>query len=289
MNPIGAHWSGRLFDTLNAVLLILVALVTFYPLWHEVSLSLSSMEEAMRGGAFWWPRDFTISAYQTVLGSEYIWVAYGNSIFTTVVGTLLTVLMTAALAYPLTKGEMPAQRIILLLILFTMLFSGGMIPTYLLVKSLGLINSLWSLILPTAVSAFNVIIMISFFRTLPLELEDSAMIDGANPIRIFASIVLPLSKPVLATVALWEAVGIWNNYLQALIYLNDKSKYTLPLLLRDVINGQVTARMTGELTGASVDSVVAATIIVAMVPILCVYPFLQKYFVKGVMIGSVKS
>ncbi|MFH5181247.1 carbohydrate ABC transporter permease [Paenibacillus sp. TAB 01] len=289
MNPIGAHWSGRLFDTLNAVLLILVALVTFYPLWHEVSLSLSSMEEAMRGGAFWWPRDFTISAYQTVLGSEYIWVAYGNSIFTTVVGTLLTVLMTAALAYPLTKGEMPAQRIILLLILFTMLFSGGMIPTYLLVKSLGLINSLWSLILPTAVSAFNVIIMISFFRTLPLELEDSAMIDGANPLRIFASIVLPLSKPVLATVALWEAVGIWNNYLQALIYLNDKSKYTLPLLLRDVINGQVTARMTGELTGASVDSVVAATIIVAMVPILCVYPFLQKYFVKGVMIGSVKS
>ncbi|WP_240763074.1 carbohydrate ABC transporter permease [Paenibacillus thalictri] len=280
---------NRWFDGVNTVFLLLVAVITFYPLWHELSLSFSSMEEAMKGGAFLWPRAFTTAAYHTVLGSDYIWVAYRNSVFSTVAGTLIGVLLTAMTAYPLTKQEMPAKNVILFLVLFTMLFSGGMIPTYLLVKQLGLINSLWSLILPTAISAFNVIIMLSFFRTLPAELEDSAMIDGANPLRIFFGIVMPLSKPVLATVALWEAVGIWNNYLNAVIYLNDKSKYTLPLLLRDVINGQITARMTGELTGSSVDSVVAATIIVAVVPVLCVYPYLQKYFVKGVMIGSVKS
>ncbi|MDF2959112.1 MAG: transporter permease [Paenibacillus sp.] len=282
-------FKGGVFDVFNLMFLFFVALITLYPLWHELSLSFSSMEEAMKGGAFFWPRAFTWEAYRTVLGSSYIWVAYGNSAFTMVVGTVVAVLLTAMMSYPLTKGEMPAQKWIMMLVLFTMLFSGGMIPTYLLVKELGLINSLWSLILPTAISAFNIIIIMSFMRTLPSELEDSAMIDGANPVRIFFSIVIPLSKPVLATVSLWEAVNLWNNYLQALIYLTDKSKYTLPLMLRDVINGQVTAQMTGELTGSSVDSVVAATIIVALVPILCIYPFLQKYFVKGTMIGSVKS
>lgn len=280
---------GGVFDVINLTFLTFVALITVYPLWHELSLSLSSMEEAMRGGAFFWPRSFTLEAYTTVLQTEYIWTAYGNSIFTMTVGTIVGVLLTAMMSYPLTKGEMPAQKWIMMLVLFTMLFSGGMIPIYLLVKELGLINSLWSLIWPTAISAFNIIIIMSFLRTLPSELEDSAMIDGANPVRIFFSIVIPLSKPVLATVALWEAVNLWNNYLQALIYLTDKSKYTLPLMLRDVINGQATARMTGELTGTSVDSVIAATIIVALVPILCIYPFLQKYFVKGAMLGSVKS
>ncbi|MFD0682085.1 MULTISPECIES: carbohydrate ABC transporter permease [unclassified Paenibacillus] len=280
---------GGIFDVFNLVFLTFVALIMLYPLWHELALSLSSMEEAMRGGAFFWPRSFTLDAYRMVLGNDYIWVAYGNSIFIMVVGTIVGVLLTAMMSYPLTKEEMPIQKWILVLVLFTMLFSGGMIPTYILVKELGLINSLWSLILPTAISAFNIIIIMSFLRTLPVELEDSAMIDGANPVRIFFSIVLPLSKPVLATVSLWEAVNLWNNYLQALIYLTDKSKYTLPLMLRDVINGQVTARMTGELTGSSVDSVVAATIIVALIPILCIYPFLQKHFVKGAMLGSVKS
>lgn len=285
MNSIG----GKIFDACNAGFLIFVAVITLYPMWHELMLSLSSMEESMRGGAFLWPRDFTLTAYRSVLGSSYIWVAFANSTITTVAGTAIGVLLTAMTAWPLTKREMPAQNAIAFLVLFTMLFSGGIIPTYILVKSLGLINSLWSLILPTAISAFNVIVMMSFFKGLPVELEDSAMIDGANPIRTFFAIIMPLSKPVLATIALWEAVGIWNNYMQALMYLNDKSKYTLPLMLRDVINGQVTAQMTGELTGSSVESVVAATIIVALVPIVCVYPFLQKYFVKGVMIGSIKS
>jgi ABC-type glycerol-3-phosphate transport system permease component len=170
-----------------------------------------------------------------------------------------------------------------------MLFGGGIIPTYLLVKNLGLINSLWSLIVPTAISAYNVIVMRSFFVGIPAELEESAMIDGANPLRIFFTLILPLSTPVLATIALWDAVGIWNNFLQALIYLNDRDKFTLPIMLQQIIIGQQQNMNEGINSDTSTDSVIAATIILTILPILCVYPFLQKHFVKGVMIGAVKS
>ncbi|WP_409341881.1 carbohydrate ABC transporter permease [Paenibacillus sp. MBLB4367] len=280
---------SRLFQWTNGALLLAFTMLTLYPMWHEMSLSFSSMEEAMRGGFFWWPREFTAGAYKAVLSSNYIWTAYGNTIFITLIGTVISTLVTASTAYPLIKNEMPGKNAVTFLILFTMLFGGGLIPTYLLVKGLGLINSLWALILPGAVSAFNVFVMRSFFVSLPAELEESAMIDGANPIYIFYRIILPLSMPVLSTIALWEAVARWNNFFAAVIYLNDKTKYTLPVMLRDVISGQELARLTGEVTTSSTDSVIAATVIVSAIPILCVYPFLQKYFVKGVMIGAVKS
>lgn len=285
MSPKG----GNLFSVFNIIFLSALTLVTLYPMWREAAVSFSGMEEAMKGGLFLWPRDFTTDAYVNILHSRYLWLAYGNSLFITLVGTLIGVLLTAATAFPLIKQDLPGKKMFVLLILFTMLFSGGIIPTYLLVKNVGLINSLWSLILPTAISAYNVIVMMSFFRTLPRELDESATMDGAHAIRIFASVILPLSKPVLATIALWEAVGYWNNYLQALFYLNDKSKYVLPVLLRDIINGQTIAQMTGESTGSSTESVIAATTIMAVLPILIVYPFLQKYFVQGTLIGSVKA
>lgn len=285
MSPKG----GNLFSIFNIIFLSVLTLVTLYPMWREVAVSFSGMEEAMKGGLFLWPKDFTTDAYVNILHSRYLWLAYGNSLFITLVGTLIGVFLTAATAFPLIKQDLPGKKVFVLLILFTMLFSGGIIPTYLLVKSVGLINSLWSLILPTAISAYNVIVMMSFFRTLPRELDESATMDGAHAIRIFGSVILPLSKPVLATIALWEAVGYWNNYLQALYYLNDKSKYVLPVLLRDIINGQTIAQMTGESTGSSTESVIAATTIMAVLPILIVYPFLQKYFVQGTLIGSVKA
>ncbi|MEK8130404.1 carbohydrate ABC transporter permease [Paenibacillus filicis] len=280
---------GNLFSIFNYIGLSALSLITLYPMWREAAVSFSGMEEAMKGGLFLWPRDFTADAYINILHSRYLWLAYGNSLFVTLVGTFIGVLLTAATAFPLIKADLPGKKSFVLLILFTMLFNGGIIPTYLLVKSIGLINSLWSLILPTAISAYNVIIMMSFFRTLPRELDESATMDGANAIRIFTSVILPLSKPVLATIALWEAVGYWNNYLQALYYLNDKSKYVLTVLLRDIINGQIVAQMTGESTGSSTESVIAATTIMAVLPILVVYPFLQKYFVQGTLIGSVKA
>lgn len=289
VNTIKKTISEKIFDVFNTVLLVLVAAATLYPIWHEICLSFSSLEEAMRGGIFLWPRNFTAAAYNSVLGSDYIWLAYGNTIFVTIVGTALSVLLTAMTAYPLAKKDLPGKNAIVSFVLFTMLFSGGMIPTYLLVKELGLINSLWALIIPGVVSAYNTFIMRNFFSTIPAELEESAFMDGANPIRIFFSIILPLSTPVLATIALWVAVGKWNDFFNALIYLNERSKYTLSLLLREIINGQEIARMTGEITESSTESVVGATIVVAVVPILCVYPFLQKYFVKGVLIGSIKG
>lgn len=279
----------RVFSVGNHAFLIFAALITLYPMWRELSISFSSMEEAMKGGVFLWPRGLTTDAYQFVLESEYIWTAYRNSIFITVAGTLIAVLFTATTSYPLIKSGLPVRKALLYGILFTLLFNGGIIPTYLLVKGIGLLDSLWSLILPNAISAYNVIVMMSFFRTIPLELEESAMMDGANPIRVFFQIILPLSKPVLATIAIWEAVGFWNNYLQAIFYLNDKSNYILPVLLKDIIEGQELAQMTGEITGSSTDSVIAATIMLSIIPIVCVYPFLQKYFVQGTLIGSVKG
>ncbi|MEF2246678.1 MULTISPECIES: carbohydrate ABC transporter permease [unclassified Paenibacillus] len=283
------HYLSRLFDYSNGLILILLSAITLYPLWHEISLSLSSKTEALQGGFFFWPRSFTFQAYTSVLSSDYIWTAYGNTIFITVAGTLLSLLVTSSMAYPLAKRTLPWKKLWLTVILFTMIFSGGMIPVYLIVKQLHLLNTLWALIIPNLASAFNIIIVINFIRGIPEEIEESAMIDGANPIRIYFSIIVPLCKPVLATLALWIAVGLWNNFFQALIYLNDKSLTTLPLLIRQIIAGQQLAEETGQLSDSSTESVIAATIILSIIPIIAVYPFLQKYFVKGVMLGSVKS
>jgi putative aldouronate transport system permease protein len=277
------------FPAVNSVFLILLAIITLYPFWHEVSLSFSSAEEATAGGFFFWPRQFTTLAYQVLLKSNFIWTAYANSTFITVVGSIFSTVLTASTAYPLIKRGMPGRNAVTFLILFTMLFSGGIIPSYLLVKELGLINSLWALIIPGAITAYNVLIMQSFFMSLPSELEESATIDGANAIHIFVRIILPLSMPVLATVLLWEAVGQWNNFFQALIYLNERDKYTLPVLLRDIINGQQMAERSGVFSQTTTESVIAATVVLTLIPILCVYPFLQKHFAKGVMIGAVKS
>lgn len=279
----------KIFDKFNIILLLAIAMLTLYPLWREISLSLSSMTEAMKGGAFLYPKEFTLSAYKSVFSGDYLWLAYKNTIFTTVVGTSLSVLFTSMIAYSLSKSNLPGKKIILTLVIFTMLFSGGLIPTYLVVKNLHLINSLWSLVLIDMITAYNTFIMLSFFRSIPKEIEESAFIDGANPIVTFFYIVLPLSKPVLATIALWVGVALWNNFFNAMIYLNDTSKFTLQLLLRNIISGQEMMKMTGEIVNSSTESVIGATIVLSILPIICVYPFLQKYFVTGVMIGSVKG
>lgn len=284
-----SSFGNRMFNTLNAVFLSLLGLATIYPLWREISRSLSSGDAVMRGGMFLWPVDFRLDAYHIIIKSDYLWTAYGNSLFITIVGTVLALLLTSSTAYPLAKRTLPLKKLFMLIVLFTMIFSGGLIPTYLVMKDLHLINSLWAIIVLNLISAFNVIVMLSFIRTIPEELEESAMIDGANPIRIFFTIILPLCKPVLATLALWMAVSLWNNFFQSFIYLNDKAHMTLPVLLRQIIAGQVDAEAMGELNAASSDSVIAATIVVSLIPILMVYPFLQRFFVKGAMIGSVKG
>ncbi|MCS7460889.1 carbohydrate ABC transporter permease [Paenibacillus doosanensis] len=281
--------ASRLFDSGNAAFLSLLSVISIYPLWREISLSLSSRDEAMRGGLFLWPREFTWSAYSHIMDSGFIGLAYTNTIFITAVGTALHLLVTSSAAYALAKRTLPWKNAFLLLIVFTMIFSGGLIPTYMAVKQLGLVNSLWAIIALNLSSGFNLIIMLNFIRAIPEEMEESAMIDGANPIRIYASIILPLCKPVLATLALWVAVSLWNNFFQAIIYLNDQSLTTLPLLLRQIVAGQEIAQQLGQLDDTTTESVIAATIVVSILPIVAVYPFLQRYFTKGVMLGSVKS
>lgn len=279
----------KAFGFVNIVILALVSFVMLYPLWHVMSVSFSAQSEVLKGGLFWLPRQFTGDAYMKIFSSDFIWTAYRNSIVVTLVGTLLSVFITATTAYPLTQEKMPMQKLVSMLILFTMIFNGGIIPFYLVVKMTGLLNTLWALMIPSLLSAFNVFLMLSFFRSLPAELEESAKIDGANTLRIFFVIVLPLSKPILATIALFEGVGLWNNFFHPLIFLSDKDLYTLPLLLKDIIAGQAYAEMSGEYADTATESVISATIIATLVPILLTYPFLQKYFAKGVMLGSIKS
>jgi putative aldouronate transport system permease protein len=287
--PISNSPASKLFNTANTLFLSLLSLVTFYPLWREIAISLSSKEEAVRGGLFFWPREFTWSAYVHILATDYVWSAYANSIFITVVGTLGSLLFTSTTAYPLVKKALPWRKLFTLFVLFTMIFNGGLIPTYLVVRQLHLVNTIWALIVLNLINAFNVVIMMSFMRTLPDELEESATMDGANPIRIFFQIILPLCKPVLATLALWTAVGLWNNFYQAFIYLNDQALNTLPLVLRLIIVGQEQAAQLGQANDAATESIIAATILVSLIPILIVYPFLQKYFIKGALLGSVKT
>lgn len=278
-----------LFDIVNIALLIIISLVMLYPFWHELCLSLSSSAQATRGGIFLAPREFSTAAYVQVMKNPFIWTTYANSIFCAVVTTFAGVLFTAMLAYGLSKHRLPGNKVLSFLVVFCMIFQGGMIPTYLTVKSLNLIDTLWALILLAIVTPYNTIIMKNFFSSMPNDLEEAASIDGAGPLRIFFQIMLPLAKAVLATVGLWLAVASWNNFQGPLIYINSRSNLTLPLYIRQVIDGQLIARTTGEVSKSAVESVVGATIIVSLVPILCVYPFLQKYFVKGVMIGSVKG
>lgn len=252
------------------------------------------MEATARGGIFLWPQGFNLDTYVQVFKDPSLWTGYLTTVLVTISGTFLGTLFTATTAYPLSKKDLPFGKTMLLLVLFTMLFSGGMIPGYLLIKGLGLIDNRWSLVLPGLISAYNVIIMKSFFMTIPESLEESAKIDGATEVTIFWKIVLPLSKATIATIALFTAVGYWNDYFSSVLYINTKSRWALQAVLRYMLTNTNQAMQAAGVTVAAATNVTAATIksasvVIATVPILCVYPFVQKYFVKGVMIGGVKG
>lgn len=282
------------FSIFNYVFFIGLCIIMLYPFWHVIMMSLSSVEATAKGGVFLWPKGFNIDTYTQVFKDPSIWSGYMTTILVTVVGTVLGTLFTATTAYPLSKKDLPFAKMLLLLVLFTMLFSGGMIPGYLLMKNLHLIDNRLSLILPGLISAYNVIIMKSFFQTIPESLEESAKIDGATEVTIFWKIVLPLSKATIATIALFTAVGYWNDYFSSVLYINAKEKWALQAVLRYMLTNTNQAMQSAGVTIAAATNVTAATIksasvVIATVPILCVYPFVQKYFVKGVMIGGVKG
>ena len=284
----------KVFLYSNASFLILVSLVMILPILHVVAQSFSSSSAIDRGEVVLLPVQFTLDNYKYVFQDQSIWRSFGVTVFITVFGTLFNLIATASLAYPLSRKEFVGRRILLFMILFTMIFSAPLIPTYLLIQQLGLLNSLWSLILPTAISAFNFFVMRSFFIQIPQELIDASRIDGCSELRILLQIILPLSKPALATLGIFYAVFHWNTYFHALMFISNRSLYPLQVKLREmIVDDSLVADPTSDIfttmLSSSPEGIKMAVIVVATVPILMIYPFLQKYFIKGFMLGSIKD
>ncbi|GAB6931518.1 carbohydrate ABC transporter permease [Paenibacillus sp. JCM 10914] len=280
------------FDVLNAVILCGVVVACLYPFVYMLAVSLSDSASIAKGQVWLWPKGFNIDMYQYVFEDGRVMKGYKNTLIYVILGTAISLIVTALGAYALSKTKMVMCKPILLMIVFTMFFGGGMIPTFLVVKELGLVNTVWGMVLPGAVGTWNLLIMRTFFIGMPQELEESGKIDGLSEIGIFFRIILPLSKPVLATIGLYYAVGMWNNFMGPLLYLRDADLQPLQVILRNIVLSGQLIGSEGPIIGDTVvveDGLKFATIMVSTLPILMVYPFIQKYFVKGALIGSVKG
>ena len=283
----------RAFKLFTVIIVLFIAAACLFPFLYIVSVSFSNKNAVLRGEVFLFPVDFDLSAYKAVFNNRALMTSMWFTIGLTILHTIICVIMTILCAYPLSKPDLRLKTPLLLYIMFTMYFSGGMIPGYLNIKDLGLIDSFWVLILPGCLSTYNMILMKSFFQSMPREIEESAYVDGANDTVVLIKIILPLSKAMLAKIALFYAVGRWNGFMDALLYINDGDMYTIQIRLRQLIqSSQVSAliedipEMKANVIG---ETIKAACLIFSMIPVMIIYPWLQKYFVKGVMIGSVKG
>ncbi len=282
-----------ILKVVNYTVLFFLVVIMLYPFWDILVKSFMTDEEIMSNGITLWPKRWHIVAYDRILtDTTYNFVrAFGNSVFVTVLDTIYQLSITAMCAYALTKKSLPGRKIITFYLMFTMYFGGGMIPYYIVIRELNLLDSIWVMIIPSFISVFNVLVMKAFFEGLPEELLDAACIDGAGDMRTFLSIVLPLSKAVLATIALFIAVGVWNNWFTPMLYLQDATKrplaYTLQVIIQKASGANTENPGVGQETIGQ--SIQFAAIVVAVFPIMAIYPFLQKHFTKGVLIGSVKG
>ncbi|MBA2937659.1 carbohydrate ABC transporter permease [Paenibacillus sp. CGMCC 1.16610] len=288
-----ASFSEKCFDYINTVLLFLLMVLTVYPLLYVAFASVSDAGSLMEHkGILWRPIGFSLDAYTNVFRNPMILKGYGNTLFVVLMGLALNITLTSFGAYALSRKSLQYRKPLMLFIIFTMFFSGGLIPLYLTVKGVGLVDSLWALIIPQAINTFNLILMKTAFEAIPDALEESAKMDGANDFVILFRIVLPLSMPVIAVMLLYYGVSHWNSWFNAMIFLQERSLYPLQLVLREILlQGEANAN-TGASDGDAAmlaATLKYATIIVATVPILFVYPFLQKYFVKGALIGAIKG
>lgn len=302
-NHIRKSASDKTFDVINIVFMVLFMLVMVYPLYFIVMASLSDPYQVMNGRVYLWPAGFTLEAYQNVFKESRIWVGYENTIRYTLFGTLFNLFLTIPAAYAISKKRLLGHRLLSIYFLIPMYFSGGLIPTYIQVKALGLMNTPYTLIVLGGVSMYNMIVTRVFFQTsIPEELYESARIDGAGELRTFLSIALPLAKPILAVMALFYAVGHWNSYFNALIYISKEKYQPLQIVLRNLLlnNQLLFSAMSSDIMDADAVQAAArrqymaqgmkyALIFISSAPLLIAYPFVQKYFVKGVMIGSVKG
>jgi len=286
--------AAQAFDVFNIAFMLVLALLFLYPFWNLLMLSMTAPAYVDKLGLRMWAEGMNLATYKQLFASDVIYVAYKNTIIRTVLGAGLTVVVTMCAAYGLSRRDLPLRGVITLFMLFTIFFSGGLIPTFLNIRKLGLLGSMWSLILPTLANAWYIILARNFLMGFPKELEESALIDGANPVQTAFRIIFPLSAPIIAVIALWSGVAHWNAWFDAMIYLREKNDFVVQLLVQkifqqDKIDPSSTGtyiQITPEVTNQSVK---AATIIAAIVPIVIVYPFLQKYFAKGVMVGSLKG
>lgn len=285
-----------LFDLLNYTLLSIGTLLILYPLYFVLVASFSDPNLIYSGEVWLWPKGITYDGYERIFNDHLIWSGYLNSIIYAVVGTSISVTLTLTAAYPLARKDFVGRNLFMWFFMFTMFFSGGLIPTYMLVKNLGMINTIWALVLPGAAGVFNIIIVRTFFQsTIPDEMLEAAFIDGCSNTKFFFSIVIPLSKPIIAVMALFHIVGFWNGFFDALIYMNHESKYPLQLVLRNIlVQNQVNSNMMIDIESYAAklrvtEQIKYGVIIVASLPLLIMYPFLQRHFVKGVLIGSIKG
>lgn len=285
--------SNRIFDTVNVTLLIAAVVICLAPFLHIIAVSLSSNRAITSGEVTLFPIEFSMDAFSKVFSDMSMIRSLGFSVLLTVAFTLICLMMTIAAAYPLTKNNLKGRKLFMIVIVATMFFSGGIIPEYILVRDLNLLNSVWSLILPGLISPFYLIILISFFNGIPESLEEAAEIDGSSQFGTLVRIILPLSLPVLATLSLFYAVGRWNGFQDALMYISKPDLYPIQLKLYQMIQNNMVSELTAmegsNVTKITPESLKSASVVFATVPILLVYPWLQRYFISGVMLGAVKG
>lgn len=282
----------KIFNTANVIFMVFFLAIIALPLWNIVALSFNDATDAARGGIYFWPREFSLESYYTVFEDSAIYKAFVISVAKTVIGVVLHTALTAMVAYGMSRRNLMGRKIYMNMGILTMFVSGGMIPTFLLFKELGLLNNFWVYIIPVLFSFYDMVILMNFFRSIPFSLEESAMMDGTNPFIIFVKIILPLSLPVLATIALFHGVFQWNDYMTANIYVDDRSLYPLQMLLFRIVSENLSpavATGTNVVRNTTSQSLQLATMVVTTVPVVVIYPFLQKYFIQGMTLGSVKE
>lgn len=278
-----------LFTVLNYLFFVIIGLLMVYPFWYVLMYSFSDPTHNDLGALYLWPVGFTLETYQYAFAKKILYTGLQNSIFLAGVGTIVNMVLTILLAYPMSKESLPGKKYVAAFVIFPMLFSGGLIPTYLVVKQFGLLNSLWSLIATMAVNVYNLLILIKFFKSIPGSLIDAARIDGCGEMGILIKIVLPLSKAALATISLFYAVRHWNEFFHATIYISKDSVWPLQVVLRNIIDMVANDLNSGGEVFMNPENFKMAAIIITVAPIIMVYPFLQKHFTQGVMLGSVKG
>ncbi|GIG26728.1 sugar ABC transporter permease [Cellulomonas denverensis] len=283
----------RVFRVFNVIVLLGVVAATLYPFLMIVAQSFSSDTAIRSGKVNIWPVGFNLTTYQLVMGDSMFWTNYRNTVVYTVVATAIALVLTTCYAYVISKHHLRGRSVLIGIAVFTMFFNGGLIPNYVLITSLGLKNTIWAIVLPNAISVFNLLVMKAFFENLPPDLEEAAQIDGLGTYRILWKIVIPLSKAVIATMLLFYAVTFWNSWFAAFLYMDRSELFPVTVYLRNLIAGSSTAQSTGAVGAADIaqvsSNIQAVTMLLTVLPILCVYPFVQRYFVSGVMLGSVKG